>query len=247
MTDALGWRGKFAVLIPSTNSSVQPEMDAMRPPGVTTHISRIVIPDIPLRSDADFNRLIELIMAAQMQAVDAVMSCHPDRLVLGISAETFWDGLAASRKLKRDLEAHTKLPVTMGAEACAAAFEVYGAKRIGVITPYWPVGDRNVQRFFEESGYAVRRIVGLKCASPMLIAHATERELRDALRSVDGDDVDLLVQVGTNLACAKVAAAAETWLGKPVVAINAAIFWHALRSHGIADRIAGWGSLLERY
>ena len=35
MTDALGWRQKFAVLVPSTNTSVQPEFDAMRPPGVT--------------------------------------------------------------------------------------------------------------------------------------------------------------------------------------------------------------------
>ena len=41
MTDSLGFRKKFAVLIPSTNTSVQPEFDAMRPVGVTNHISRI--------------------------------------------------------------------------------------------------------------------------------------------------------------------------------------------------------------
>jgi len=247
MTDSLGWRAKFAVLIPSTNTSVQPEFDAMAPFGVTNHISRIVIPDIPLKSDDDFNKLIELIAAAQMAAVDSSMSAHPDRLVLGISAETFWDGLAASRKLKQDLMAHTGLQVSMGAEACEEAFRKYGAKRIGVITPYWPVGDRNVRRFFEEAGFEVRRIVGLKCESPVLIAHATQRELVDAFKQVDGDDVDLLVQVGTNLACAKVAAAGELWLGKPVIAINTAIFWHALRAHGIHDKMPGWGSLLEQF
>lgn len=247
MTDSLGWRAKFAVLIPSTNTSVQPEFDAMCPPGVTNHISRIIIPDIPLKSDADFNKLIDLIATAQMAAVDSVMSSHPDRLVLGISAETFWDGLNASRKLKRELEAHTGLKVSMGAEACEEAFKVYGAKRIGVITPYWPVGDKNVRRFFEEAGFEVRRIVGLKCESPVLIAHATQRQLVDAFKEVDGDDVDLLVQVGTNLACGKVAAAGELWLGKPVVAINTAIFWQALRAHGITDKIAGWGSLLEKH
>ena len=41
MPDALGWRKKFAVLVPSTNTSVQPEFDSMRPAGVTNHISRI--------------------------------------------------------------------------------------------------------------------------------------------------------------------------------------------------------------
>ena len=59
MTDSLGWRQKFAVLIPSTNTSVQPEFDAMRPVGVTNHISRIRIPNIPLHTNEDFNRLIE--------------------------------------------------------------------------------------------------------------------------------------------------------------------------------------------
>lgn len=247
MPDSLGWRQKFAVLIPSTNTSVQPEFDAMRPPGVTNHVSRIRIPNIALRDDADFNRLIELIAAAQDEAVDAVMSCEPSRVVMGISAETFWDGLQASRRLKAHLEQRTGLPVTMGSEACEAAFRVLGVRRIAVVTPYQPVGDRNVQRFFEESGFEVRRIRGLRCESPVKIAHVTQRELRDALVALDGDDVDALVQVGTNLAMARLAGLAEPWFGKPVVAINTAIYWHALRECGIIDHVEGFGSLLERH
>jgi maleate isomerase len=46
---------------------------------------------------------------------------------------------------------------------------------------------------------------------------------------------------------ARLAGHAETWLGKPVVAINTAIYWHALRESGVTDRISGFGSLLERY
>ncbi len=247
MTDSLGWRQKFAVLIPSTNTSVQPEFDAMRPPGVTNHISRIRIPNIALNDDADFQRLIELIAAAQDEAVDAVMSCEPDRLVLGISAETFWDGLKASRQLKQHLHDRTGLPVSMGSEACEAAFKVLGLKRIAVVTPYQPVGDRNVQRFFSEAGYEVVRIKGLKCASPVQIAHVSEAELRDALIELDGDDIDGLVQVGTNLAMARLAGQAETWLKRPVLAINTAIYWHALRESGITDRVSGFGPLLERH
>lgn len=247
MTDALGWRQKFAVIVPSTNTSVQPEFDAMRPVGVTNHISRIRIPNIPLNSDADFQRLIELIAAAQDEAVDSVMSCEPDRLVLGISAETFWDGLAASRTLKAHLEERTGLPVSMGSEACAAAFSALNIRKIAVVTPYQEIGDRNVVRFFEEAGYEVRRIKGLRCESPVKIAHVQEAELRAALQELDGDDVDGIIQVGTNLAMARLAAQAEVWLGRPVLAINTAIYWHALRASNIPDRIAGFGTLLERY
>ena len=55
------------------------------------------------------------------------------------------------------------------------------------------------------------------------------------------------MQVGTNLSCIRTAAAAERWLGKPVIAINTATYWHALRANGIQDKIAGFGSLMERY
>jgi maleate isomerase len=247
VTDALGWRRKLAVLVPSTNTSVQPEFDAMRPEGVTNHLSRIRIPNMPLASDADFRLLVERIAAAQQDAVDSVMTCEPDHLVLGISVETFWGGLEASRALMAGLAAHTKLGVTGGADACAAAFDALGVRRIAVLTPYHPVGDQNVRRFFEESGYEVRRVHGLKCASPVLIAHVGESQLRAAAEALDGDDVDAVIQVGTNLAMAKLAARMEAERGKPILAINACIYWRALRACGIADRVAGWGRLLERH
>jgi maleate isomerase len=40
---------------------------------------------------------------------------------------------------------------------------------------------------------------------------------------------------------------AERWLGKPVLAINAATWWLALRENGIADRIEGAGRLLREF
>ena len=247
MPDALGWRKKFAVLVPSTNTSVQPEFDGMRPVGVTNHISRIRIPNMPLQSNDDFKKLIELIVVAQMEAVDSAMSMEPDRLVLGISAESFWDGYSAAKKLRKDLEDYTNLDVSMGSDAAESALHLYGVKRIGVITPYFPVGDQNVARFFEEGGFKVVKIVGLKCESPTAIAHVTEAQLRDAIQAVDGPDVEAIMQVGTNLAMARLAPEAETWLGKPVIAINTAIYRHALRASGINDKVAGWGPLLERH
>jgi maleate isomerase len=107
-----------------------------------------------------------------------------------------------------------------------------------------PVADAQVHRFFADCGFEVVRLKGLKCASPVLIAHVTERELRDAIREVEGPEVEAIIQVGTNLAMTRLAAAAEFWLDKPVLAINTATYWWALRSSGIADKIDGFGSLL---
>ena len=58
---------------------------------------------------------------------------------------------------------------------------------------------------------------------------------------------DAIVQAGTDLAMADVAAEAEHWLGIPVIAINVATYWSALRENGIADRLPGFGALLAEH
>jgi maleate isomerase len=248
MTDALGWRMKFGVIAPSTNTIVQPDYDDMRPRGVTNHFSRIWIPDDPVESDDDFNRLMENIRRETDNAIDRVMTCEPDYMIMGMSSETFWGGLAASIELRERVESLSGLKVAMGSDACQAALKCYGnIKKIAVVTPYWPVGDGNVRQFFTDCGYEVVRLEGLKCRSPVQIGHVTETQLRDALMRLDGDDVEALIQVGTNLSMARLAAAAETMLAKPVLAINTATYWYALRSNGIDDIIDGFGTLLSEH
>jgi maleate isomerase len=245
MADAIGWRMKFGVIAPSTNTAVQPELDAMRPRGVTNHFGRIHIPNDPIRSDGDFTILIERVRTELMAAIDRVMTCEPDHLIMGMSSETFWDGLEGSERLRERVEERAGIKVTMGSDASRQALRQYGdIKRIGVVTPYMPVADAQVRRFFADCGYEVVRLIGLKCASPVLIAHVSERELRDAIVGVDGPDVEAVVQVGTNLAMARLAGIAEFWLDKPVLAINTATYWWALRRNGIADKVDGFGSLL---
>jgi maleate isomerase len=249
MTDSLGWRRKFGVIAPSTNTSVQPEFDAMRPPGITNHFGRIDIPNMRIANDDDFNALMDAIRATIMQAVDSVRSCEPDYLVMGMSAETFWDGLEGSIELERKIEARAGVRVAMGSDACRAALRTLApeARRIGVITPYQPVGDRQVIRFFNDCGYEVAGLIGLKCESPVAIAHVPEKRLRDCIIELNGPSVDAIVQVGTNLAMARLAAVAEFWLDKPVIAINTATYWWALRQNGITDKVQGFGALLEKH
>jgi maleate isomerase len=245
MVDSLGFRKKFAVIIPSPNTSVQPEFDAMAPPGVTNHIGRIRLPDMSVSNDNDFSELIRLTEIAQDEAVESVKTCSPDYLVMGMSAETFWDGKGGSQRLQKHMEELSGVGVAMGSDATQTALKSYdGIRRIAVISPYMPVGDKQVRGFFEDVGFDVKVVHGLKCKSPTLIAQVSERDLRDAIIKVDGDDVDAIVQVGTNLAMARLAGVAEEWLQKPVIAINTATYWYALRQNGIKDKVPGFGSLL---
>lgn len=246
-TDALGYRKKLAVIAPSTNTIVEPDFYRMSVPGVTAHFSRIHIRNQDLSSDANFEALLEQIRAEIDSAIERVLTCEPGYMVMGMSAETLWEGVEGNRRFTAFIERKSGLSVSTGAAACEAALKIYKAKRIAVITPYQPIGGKNVRRFFEELGFAVDEVVCLRCPTAVAIAQVQEDTLREHLRAVDNDSVDAIVQLGTNLSMLRLADEAERWLAKPVIAINAATWWHALRANGIQDRIDGCGSLLRNH
>ncbi len=248
MRDVLGWRRKFGVLGPSTNTIVQPDFEAMRPVGVTNHYSRIWTPDAQAVSNESFRAGANTIADNVLDAVKSVMTAKPDYLVMGMSAVTFFDGADGAEAFQQKVEGVSGVKLSMGSKACAEALGVYGGvKRIAILSPYWPVMNTEVARYFGDMGFDVVRDIPLQCRSWTNIAEQTTATLRDALRKLDGDDVDAIVQVGTNLSMVRLAAAAEMWLGKPVIAINTATYWHALRANGINDKIEGLGRLLEEF
>src|SRR5260370_14489197 len=101
--------------------------------------------------------------------------------------------------------------------------------------------------YMVEGGFEVVRLKGLACKSPRLIAEVPLADIRAALRELDGNDVDALLQVGTALPTVAVAAEAERWLGKPVLAINTASYSDAIRPCWIGDRVLGLGRILGEH
>jgi maleate isomerase len=245
MTSITSPRAQFGLILPSTNTVVEAEFNWMRAEGTSWHSGRIYIPDPALDDDASFVAFLESLRTEIGRAVRDVLTAKPDHLVMGMSAETFWGGKDGAEEFAAWMRELSGLQVTTGAAACRAALDAYGARRIGIITPYQPVGDEQVRTFFTDLGYDVAAMYGLKCDSATSIGDVTPEEVETAFRAVDGDDVDLLLQVGTNLPATRVAARMEAELGKPVLAINTATVWHAYRSNGIDDRFAGFGSLLS--
>jgi maleate isomerase len=247
MPDVLGWRCKFGVIGPSTNTVVEPDYDAMRPAGVTNHYSRIFTPNAA-PSNETFAANIAVIGDNVMDAVKSALTCGPDYLLMAVSAVSFFGGANGADALVHRIEDCVGVGVSIGSHSVTAALRSYGGiNRIAVLSPYWPVMNQAVIGYFTEVGFAVVRDIALECRSWTAIAEVTPAQCRDALRRLDGDDVDAIVQVGTNLSMVRLAAAAELWLGKPVIAVNTATYWHALRANGIADRIEGFGRLLAEF
>jgi len=224
---------------------VQPDFDDLRPVGVTNHYSRIAIPNNPVIDNESFLKLVDNINKATLDAIDVLRTCEMDYMIMGMSAATFWNGRKGAEQYIKMMEERAQVKVSCGSFGTEAALNVYKAKRIAFLSPYFEVANKEVRRFYSDCGFTVVRDICLERPSPVLIAHTTDEMCRQTLKKLDGDDVDAIVQVGTNLSMIRLAAAAELFLGKPVIAINTATYWHALRAQGITDKVAGFGNLME--
>lgn len=238
---------KFALVLPSTNTSVERELHDLRPQDSSWHTGRIMIEAPDLGSADAFGAFREGLNASMPRALEIVMTAEPDYIVMGMSAETFWGGVEGNAEFEQRVRDLTGREVTTGATAAGEALKAFGAKKIGIITPYQPVGDEQVVAYFTELGFEVAGITGLCSATATSISTESPEKLREAFLSVNGDDVDALIQCGTNLECAATAAELEKEIGKPVIAINIATAWHAFRVNGIEDKISGYGRLLEEH
>jgi maleate isomerase len=246
----IGSRGRIGVIIPSTNIGVEYDCQRIIPQGVTWHFARFFVEQPDLSSDNMFLAFIDAIRKTIPDAIRDIMTCEPSYIMMGMSAETFWGGLEGNVEFEGRLREALgpNLGLTSGAAALKAALDALGVKRVAALTPYQPVGDAQVRRFLEESGYEVTNVIGLKCDTATSIAHTPPLEVIDVVvNQLDGDDVDAIVQAGTNLSTIDIFPTLEKQLGKPIIPINVATIWHAFRAHGIEDKIFGRGLLMEQF
>ena len=253
MENYIGHRAKMGLIIPSTNTAVEYDAGRLMAAGlrgVTFHPGRFFVEHTNLSDDDNFVTFLGLIRETIPLAVRDVLTCNPTHIMMGMSAETFWGGIEGNEAfIARIQDQIGDLGLTTGANAVIDALEAFGGiKRISVITPYQPIGDENVVRFFTEMGYDVAQVFGLKCENTTdAIAGTPFSRVFEAVRLIDDDSVDAIVQVGTNLSTGDVFPTIEKMLGKPVIPINVANEWHALRNCGIDDKIDGHGRLFEEF
>ena len=250
-------RARIGVIIPSTNTGVEYDLQKFILDGVTWHPSRFWIELKDWAKEVDktgddentvFERFLDLIRDEIPISIRNVLSAKVTHVMLGMSAETFWGGLEGNIEFENNIKGHVgDVGLTTGAGAVRDALHAFGAKTISVITPYPPVGDENVFRFFNDIGFEVHKVKGMNRPSATAIAETEISEVLDAVREVDGDNVDAIIQCGTNLSCVDIFPTLEHSLQKPVIPINVACVWHALRHSGIDDKVTGLGRLMEEF
>lgn len=256
--DVRSFRRKFGLLIPATNTSMEHELWSIifnnQGPGgldgIGLHTSNVVTPKPQLRTEEDLLAYKRQFLGGLQVAVDSALLAQPQYLIMGMSLEHIIGGLEGIRAAMADVASYSSLAWATWHDAVAAALKGYNARRIGLLTPFDQVGNRNVTRMFEDLGFDVVASVGFSCANALHIAHvpdwAKEKAIMELL-ATDTNRLDAVVQCGTNMSLLNVTERLEPLIGIPILGINAVLFWYALRENGIGNALNGAGRLFREF
>ena len=229
----IGWRARLGFLVPPGNPTVETEMIALAPAGVSVHFHRMTARGATgsLEGQDERNRLMVENIDASIELLAMVA---PDVIVIAHTATSYHLGRQREADLLARLQSAAGCRVITAFGSVLQALQRLNVRRIALGTPYSP---ETTAQGIEVVNFA--NIEGVK----NIYDETAERAYKLA-RAVDRDDAEAVFLSGTGLPTLPALEPLEQDLGKPVISSASEMMWLALRSAGVGQSIPGYGRLL---
>ena len=233
-----GERLRLGMILASRNTVAEPDANAMLPPGVSLHTTRLDL------VDTDPQALHQMTQDAE-HAAALLASAGVGLIVFHCTAASTIDA-DMGQKVAERIQRGTGVPATATSEALLAALSALEARKIVMLSPYpQAVNDAEVA-FFAHHGVEVIREAGfLSPPGGRGSPSAPPDEWRRRTLALRTPGAEAYFLSCTNIRAVGVIEALEQDLQLPVISSNQAMIWHCLRKAGINDAIPGYGRLLR--
>jgi maleate isomerase len=229
---------RIGLLVPSSNTTVEPEFYRALPREVTLHTARLyltrIAPEAILKMVEDMETQAKLLASADV-----------DVIVLGATAPSFLNGLGYDRELIQKLESATGRKATTTTTALVEAIRHFGAKRVVLGSAYDDRVNAIAKAFLEASGVEVMAAKGLSLVDNLVVGRLAADTAYDLAIDVSRSDADAIVLACTNWQTMDAIERIERETGKPVITTTQASIWAALRAVGHTEPVTGYGRLLR--
>ncbi len=229
---------RIGLLVPSSNTTVEPEFYRALPRDVTLHTARLYLTRIT--PEAILNMVGEMETQARLLA-----SADVDVIVLGATAPSFLKGLGYDRELIQKVQSVTGRTATTTSTALIQAIQHLGARRVVLGSAYDEKVNGIARAFLEASGVNVLAMKGLSLVDNLVVGRLGPETAYDLACQVDRDDADAIVLSCTNWQTMDAIERIEREVGKPVISTTQVSIWAALRIIGSTQPIEGFGRLLR--
>jgi maleate isomerase len=210
-------RPRVGLLVPSSNTVMEPDFWRALPPGATLHTGRMYLEETT--PEAEGRMLDEHVLPAARDLATA----RPDLIVFGCTSAGALRGNDYDAKLCRRISDLSGVPTVSVIASVRRAIAAGGARRVGVVTPYVDALNQRIKESVEAGGVEVAVIAGLGISDNFEIAAVPVEEILDfAERTLRGLAVDLAFVSCTNFPAVAALPELERRLGLPVVTSNQA-------------------------
>lgn len=232
-----GRRLRIGLLVPSSNTTMEPEFNRMVPRDISIHTARMRLEEVTPEE------LVKMAVEAE-SAASLLATADVDVLVYGCTTGSLIGGTEWEERLVSSIEEESGIPTLSTSRAVVDALKAVGGRSVAVATPYTDDLNRLEYAFLESSGIEVTTIQGLGLVSNLEIGRTEGVVVEDLVREV-AEGADILFISCTNLPTISLIEKLENELRKPIITSNQASLWAALRGSEVAE-ISGYGVLLKR-
>lgn len=229
---------RIGLLVPSSNTTVEPEFYRALPRDVTLHCARMFLQRIT--TDA-IQRTAEDVERESR----GLASADVDIIVLGATAPSFINGLGYDREMCERIQKACGKPATTTSTALIAALRELGIKRISLGSAYTEQVNGICADFLRSNEFEVVALDGLGLVDNLVVGRLGVDTADAMARKIDRSESDAIVLACTNWRSMDAIDQLEQDLGKPVLTTTQVSIWAALRAMGYPGGVAGYGRLLR--
>ncbi|SDX10594.1 maleate isomerase/arylmalonate decarboxylase [Ruegeria halocynthiae] len=244
MTQSRG-RARFGILVPFTNTNLEPDMALLRPDGVSMHFARMGGYDRDEIPDAD--QMHGLGAADLDEPLHLLQGVRPDVILYGCTSATLTHGPAFDRALAERIKVESGAETVTAAGALVHALQTLGVTRIGFASPYVSAINDMAIGFLAETGVetVARSEVGYDLDNYGQ-GDLDPQAVFDLGLAADRPEAGAIVLSCTDMRSVEIISRLEQAVGKPVISSNQAMMFQAKQLAGIRDTLPGYGQVLER-
>lgn len=220
---------KIGVLVPYTNCNLEPDLQLLRPTGVTFHFARLGGYDVDEIPGSD--QMAGLGASDISETLRLISGVRPDAVLYGCTSATLTHGAAFDRDLARQITHRCGAVSITAAGALVASLKALQANRIGFASPY--LGEVNDQAISFLKSNAIETVRRADIGRPLGNYGQGELSPDEVLAlavKADGPDVEAIVLSCTDMRSVEVVEQVEAATGKPVVTSNQAMIFELCRA-----------------
>ena len=236
---------KIGVLVPFTNTNLEPDMVSMCPIGATVHFARLGGYDVDEIPGVD--QMAGLGASDMSGALRLIAGVRPAAILYGCTSATLTHGSAFDRDLAKKIVTASNAHSVTAAGSLVASLRALGARRVGFGSPY--VGEVNdlAVKFFATEDIEVARIANIgRDLGNYGQGELTPEEVFELAIRADAADLDALIMSCTDMRSVEIIERLEATVGKPVVTSNQAMMFCAMRALAMVPDGRQPGRLFDR-